>query len=187
MNDASLNRILLAAVVILALGEGYSLYQIAQLRAGSTLHVRTAPAVTQSASSTAEMPTQAPTNILISFDGDVRGVSGGVLTLSTGASSTIQVAVTSQTTIVQEGVLKDAATYQADIEKFHQESDNLMQNPKQNQQALETLIAPSRNVETPVTLSQLSPGEKVTVFANGQNANATYAAFRIIVSGALTQ
>lgn len=186
LKDPTHTKILIAALVILAFGEVYSQYEIAQLRAGAAL-VGPEPTVFQPASAMAEMPVQAPTNILVSFNGVVRSVSGNILTLSTAASTTLQVAVTSQTTMVQEGALKDAATYQADIEKFHRQSDQLMQDPQQNQQALETLIAPSRNVETPITLAQLSPGAQIVVFTDGQNANAAYTAFRIIVTQALTQ
>ena len=62
-----------------------------------------------------------------------------------------------------------------------------MQNPQQNQAALETLIAPSRNVETPLSLSQLGAGENVTVFADGRDASGAYTALRIIVAKGLTQ
>lgn len=130
MRNEPLNRILLAAVIILAIGEGYLLYQNGQLRAAGV--GGTAPAISRSASSTAAAPLQALTNILIPLSGTIENISGSTLTLSGPASSTIKVAVGSDTTIVEEGALKDAATYQSDLEKFHQESDQLMQNPQKS-------------------------------------------------------
>jgi hypothetical protein len=181
MHDTPFNRILLAAVLVLTIGEGYLLYQNSQLRTAASPAGNTAVASVSAASSTPTI--QAPTNILIPLIGTVKSVSGDTLTISgKTASSTIAIAVSSDTNIVQEGVLKDAATYQADLEKFHQESDKLMQDPQQNQIALETLIAPSRNVETPLSLSHLSAGEQVIVFADGQNTDGSYTAFRISAS-----
>jgi hypothetical protein len=47
--------------------------------------------------------------------------------------------------------------------------------------------APSRNIETQVSITQLSTGENDTVFADRQDASGAYTALRIIVAKALTQ
>jgi hypothetical protein len=177
MHDGPLNKILLIIVVILVLGEGYLLYQNAQLKAAAPQGGTEAAG---SASSSASVV--APTNILVPLNGTIEGVSGSTITLEGQASSTVQVVVSSDTTIVQEGALLDAATYEAELEKFHEESDQLLQNAQQNQAALETLIAPSRNVETPISLSQLSPGEEVSVFAVGQAASGAYEAYKVMAT-----
>lgn len=127
---------------------------------------------------------QAPTDILVPLSGIVKNVSGGTLTILEGASSTIQVAASGSTAIVREGTLKDAATYQADLQNFHQESDQLMQDPQKNQFALETLLAPSRYIETPISLSQISISEQIIAFADGRSSNGAYEAVRIEVTPA---
>jgi len=187
MHETPLNRILLAAVILLALGEGYLMYQNVQLRSAAQFGAY-ANVPPNSATSTAQAaPVNAPSNILIPLSGELLGVSGNTITLTGQASSTIKIAVSNDTRIVQEGGLKDAAAYQSDLDAFHKQSDALMQDPQKNQTALETLIAPSRNVETPLTLAQLFAGDNLTVFADGQDASGAYTALRIIVAKALTQ
>ena len=105
MHNEPFNKILLAAVILLALGEGYLLYQNSQLRSvprqtGSVTQTfpRTPPRPALAA------PVNAPTTILVPLSGTLEGVSGSTLTLSEQASSTITVAVSSDTAIVQEGI-----------------------------------------------------------------------------------
>lgn len=170
MHEIPLNKILSLVVAVLVIGQALLFYQNAQLRAAAGRETST--------SATATIP--APTSILVSFIGIATNSSSNTLTLSVG-SSTRTIAVGNDTMIVREGVLKDPATYEADLEKFHQYSDQLMQDPQKNQHALQTLVAPSRNVETQIALSQITPGAKVIVFIDGQNADGSYRAVRIIV------
>jgi hypothetical protein len=174
MSNEPLNRILLAAIILLALGEGYLLYQNAQLRA-------VAPQAGAANPASAAPLAQAPTTVLIPLGGTIASIMGGTLTLSTGASTTIAIDASSYTAIVKEDAPKDATTYQADLEKFHDESDRLMQDPQKNQYALAHLVAPSPYQTTTLSLPDLKVGDVVTIFGEPQS-DGTFAATQIIVA-----
>ena len=123
----------------------------------------------------------APSTALIPLGGKVIGISGDIVTLENAASTTVRVEVSGETTIVEEGAVKSAEQYQADLDAFRSQSQNLMQDPRTNEAALARLMAPSRTIETNLSLSALMPGETITVFVDGQNADATYNAYKIVV------
>ena len=127
MKEQKLVNILLTAVVILAIGEGYLLYQNAQLRGGvSSRAVLGNSAVTNvaPAEDLGAPPPATPSNTLSPAWGTVTSISSSGFKIKRGAQ-TVPIAVSSDTAIVSQGNLKDQATQDADMQKFQTYSASL--------------------------------------------------------------
>ena len=182
MKDEPLNRILLAAVIVLALGEGYLAYGMTKLQPTVKNSVRSNTAVSStSPEASTEIAQIAPSNILTPIAGVVESVDGSHVVLANGPSKSV-IIIDPSTIIVMQGVLKDSVQYASEMEAFRQSSMALAHDMQKNTGALQTLIAPSPYKEEAAQITDISLGEKVTAFTVVQDG--AQHATRLILSGA---
>ncbi|MDB5238365.1 MAG: hypothetical protein JWM46_635 [Candidatus Kaiserbacteria bacterium] len=187
MKSEPIIQILIAAVVLLALGEAYLVHDNAQLR-----HVASVAGIGQfptgvttspiTGSSTVAGPI-APSNILATIVGTITANNDSQFILSAGIV-TKTISIDSSTTIVMQGKLKDSAQYADDMEAFRASSMKLAEDLSKNRAALQSLIAPSSHVETSIHASQITAGSIASVYYTIVGGEAH--AFKIIVMSAGT-
>lgn len=173
-------KILIVGFVILALGEAYLFVH------GQGKLTPGAPFVpTSQVGTTSQMA--APDSALSIIDGKITSIGNDsfqIVPLSaqgpqTGAPpETVVIASTTQ--IVAQGAPKSQAQIASDMEQFKQHSEQLMQDPQTNEDALAHLIAPAPYQETKLGASDLSVGELVSIFYDSESATGI-SAYQITV------
>ena len=176
LSDRQLIRILLFAVVLLALGELFF------FAGGSRGNLAVppgalAPAGGNAAPSVSEIPVaNALPTALSAVSGTVVSVGAASLVVSTaGGNETIS--ASSNTTIVKEGAPKSASQQESELKTFHDEYVALMKDPRKNADALQNLIAPSPNQETAISLSAIGAGDRVS--AIGHQGSGSFSAVKL--------
>ncbi|OGG53422.1 hypothetical protein A3H16_03345 [Candidatus Kaiserbacteria bacterium RIFCSPLOWO2_12_FULL_53_8] len=173
------NKILLAAVIVLAIGEGYLIYQTNGKKSVENGAALPASAETKDA---APIP---PSTILRPLSGEVAEVKNGSLilksTIANGATPTISLSVGRDAVIVAQGARKSQSEIDADMEDFRQSSFDLASDIKKNVDALRRLIAPSPYEERKIALSDVEIGQNITAYVEEQNGNGDWKTFKITV------
>ncbi|UPJ50378.1 hypothetical protein IVB30_02795 [Bradyrhizobium sp. 200] len=169
--DTKILHILVVAVVVLAVGEAYLIHENSKLlsvldhgnRAMSTIQ-RDGASLPDGVLSQGPID-PAPENTLKPFSGVVRSVdSSGWLIGS--ETKPVHVHVSSDTKIVRMGELKTPQQAEADMQKFHEYSQELMRDPKKNKAELSHLISPSGSQETSISISDVRVGDTVMVLGD---------------------
>ena len=161
-----IDKIVLAALLILALGQGYLIFggaRSAQLSTATTLQGQATDAPA------AEIVVPPPSTALIPAGGIAESIGDNFIVIQArspdGASTPTQnISVSGSTSIVLQGAQKDSVTMEKEMNAFREESRALGQDAVKNHDALTVLIAPSSRVETPITLSDLKAGDSITAF-----------------------
>ena len=174
---SDLNKIILITVVILAVGEGYLLYATRAPGVPSGEASVSGGQVSPVLPPVPHLPTPAP------LAGPVEGVSANAVVIrnAVDASTDVTLMVSSDTTIVARGEVKDPKEAEADMAAYRADIAALMKDPEKNAQAISRLIAPSAYIERPLALADVKVGDTVaTVFVDGQNADV-YRAMKIVI------
>ena len=93
--------------------------------------------------------------------GTAKNVSANTLTLQTETEA-ITIHVPPGAPIVKVGRMKTEAEMNDDLALYNAEVNELMQDPQRNKEALARIAVPSTSVETPVALSTIRAGARVS-------------------------
>lgn len=185
--DKQLIRILLVAVLLLAIGEAYLIITVSSNSTKSSA----SSALSRSGTVGSDQPSASGpivSTVIKATSGIVASVGNDSFTIKQSASSTSATTVTisSNSQIIVQGALLDQATQDANNEKFHAYTEQLMQDPQKNQYALAHLVAPSQFQTTTLSLSDLKVGDVITVLGE-QRSDGSFAATQAIVFRSLSK
>lgn len=178
-------KILVAGFLILAIGEAYLLIKAAGL---SSTEATAGDISNPANAAVAQEETAVPSSALSGLVGQITAVGQNSIDVNSSHDSgnSISILIASTTQIMQPGALKPQAQQDAEMEQFHEYSDQLMQDPQKNQAALEHLVAPSSYEETTLSLANLSVGETVSVVYDATTQTSSgVTAYQIILLPAL--
>lgn len=163
-------------IILLALFAG------AFLGAGST-YVAMRGNTTKPAGAQGQASLTAPSNSLFVLSGNVQGVQGNLISITSSQPGEVdrRLAVVESTQLVIQGMLKDTAVRDKELEAFRLESQVLAQNSDKNHEELQKLIAPSIYQETPARISDVSVGDQIFAYVDGQESDGTYSAHKIVI------
>lgn len=163
-------NILYALIALLTAGQLYMFFGAGIMKQEDAAIIQTAtpvvPAVLTSASVTVHI-------------GLVILVDDGLLTVES-QDSTLRVALSEGTRIVEETGIKSDQVHRKELEEFNAEVARLMQDWEKNKRTLEELLPPTVFVERAINPADLREGERVAVISIGTNADGSLRAAKIV-------
>ncbi len=153
MDTSIQNKLLWLVIVLLAIGEAALLVRVygpAQSANPLSTAVQTIPSTPEQV----VLPS-IPAGAQVTVEGSIADLSSGSVRVLTPTNLQQSFSVSPDTAVVEQGPLKDAQTYAADLDRYSSEQED--------GSAVEQL-PPSRNVEISKKLSDLSKNLHVQVF-----------------------
>ncbi len=170
LHKYELNRpiveILIAAVVLLALGQAYIMYSMSNRAQTRAPGFTSAGAVGNIDGISAADISPAPSTVLVPMAGEVSGVEENavVVTGIGGQGAARRIVVNNDTEITLRGSMKDEVTIGREISAFREKSRVLEQDVKANDHALRRLVSPSPFVQESISLEDVRVGDYVGAF-----------------------
>jgi hypothetical protein len=177
LHKYELNRpiveIILGAIVLLAIGQGYIMYSMSN-RAQAFTPAVPGTFVNQQSPNAGDIEdiTPTPSTVLVPMAGEVARIepSAVIVTGIGGTGTERRIEVNGKTAITLRGDMKDQSTIDKEISAFREQSRVLENDVKANEHALSRLIAPSPFVQTRVSLQDIRVGDYVGAFIDSEVA-----------------
>ncbi|MBV9159607.1 MAG: hypothetical protein JO019_03370 [Candidatus Kaiserbacteria bacterium] len=178
-NSKTFVTFLLAGMLLLAVGEVYIIFG----GPSRSSAISTAGTVAGAASSSAPTAaTYAPSSVLLPVGGQVDHVDGSTIVIKDSGTGRPARLDASNASVVRFGNLKDPTTREAEMNAFHEHSNELMRDPIKNHDELQRLVAPSIYVEQQLSVSDIAAGDFVTALTEKQNSDGSFVVDKIVVS-----